>query len=164
MEEEIPIKAPKFSLEGLSFNARIISVYDGDTIKAIFKYRGVYNTWSCRIIGIDTPELRTKNPEEKELGYKARDFLRGLILNKVVKIKCHDFDKYGRLLVDVKVKLETIGSAAPKGRCPPRSGVVIDNKGAEDAERSVNDILIQNKYALPYDGGKKKEFNIENYR
>ena len=142
MEEEIPIKAPKFSLDDLSFHARITSVYDGDTIKAIFKFRGVYNTWSCRIIGIDTPELRTKNLEEKELGYKARDFLRELVLNKVVQLKCHKFDKYGRLLVDV----------------------VIDNEGTEGAERCVKDILIQNKFALPYDGGKKKEFNIENYR
>ncbi len=147
MEEEIPIKAPKFLLDDLSFRARITSVYDGDTIKAIFKFRGVYNTWSCRIIGIDTPELRTKNLEEKELGYKARDFLRGLVLNKVVQLKCHKFDKYGRLLVDVKVKLPP----------PLRSGVVTDNG-------SVKDILIQNKFALPYDGGKKQIFNIENYR
>lgn len=135
MEEEIPINAPKFLLDGLSFTARITSVYDGDTIKAIFKFRGVYNTWSCRIIGIDTPELRTKNPEEKEIGYKARDFLRGLVLNKIVQLKCHKFDKYGRLLVDV----------------------VTDNG-------SVKDILIQNKFALPYDGGKKQIFNIENYQ
>ena len=137
MEEEIPIKAPKFLLDDLSFRARITSVYDGDTIKAIFKFRGVYNTWSCRIIGIDTPELRTKNLEEKELGYKARDFLRGLVLNKVVQLKCHKFDKYGRLLVDV----------------------AFGDEGTD-----VKDILIQNKFALPYDGGKKQIFNIENYR
>jgi endonuclease YncB( thermonuclease family) len=137
MEEEIPIKAQKFLLDGLSFTARITSVYDGDTIKAIFKFRGVYDTWSCRIIGIDTPELRTKNPEEKELGYKARDFLRELVLNKIVQLKCHKFDKYGRLLVDI-----TFG----------------------DEGDDVKGILIRNNFALPYDGGKKKEFNIENYR
>lgn len=137
MEEEIPVKAQKFLLDGLSFTARITSVYDGDTIKAIFKFRGVYDTWSCRIIGIDTPELRTKNPEEKELGYKARDFLRELVLNKIVQLKCHKFDKYGRLLVDV----------------------AFGDEGAD-----VKDILFRNNFALPYDGGKKKEFNIENYR
>jgi endonuclease YncB( thermonuclease family) len=91
----------KFSLQGLEFDARVVSVYDGDTITVIFKMNpySEYYKWNCRLIGIDTPELKTGN--HKEEGIRARDFLREKILDKVVRIKCGDFDKYGRLLVQV---------------------------------------------------------------
>ena len=45
--------------------------------------------------------MRTKNIKEKELATEVRDFLRDLILDKIVKIKCGDFDKYGRLLAHI---------------------------------------------------------------
>jgi micrococcal nuclease len=89
----------KFSLNGMIFDAKVIGVYDGDTVTAIFKYRGEYSAWSCRLIGIDTPEFRTKNEQEKRAAIEARDFLRGCVLNKIIKIECGEFDKYGRLLV-----------------------------------------------------------------
>jgi endonuclease YncB( thermonuclease family) len=91
----------KFSLEGLEFDARVASVYDGDTITVVFKMKvdSEYCKWNCRLNGIDTAELKTGNHKEEAI--KARDFLREKILDKVVRIKCGDFDKYGRLLVQV---------------------------------------------------------------
>lgn len=119
-----------FSLAGYSTKATVVSCYDGDTITCAFglpeaehlRYR-----WKCRIDGIDTPEVRTRNLKEKEHGYKARDRLRGLILHKEVDLVCGDFDKYGRVLV----------------------GVFIDG-------RNVTDILIEEELAFAYDGGTKK--------
>ena len=75
----IPEKAPKFSFNGMVVPARVSSVYDGDSVKCIFPYRGIYNEFKCRLIGIDTPEIRNKNLREKELGIKARDELRKLV-------------------------------------------------------------------------------------
>ena len=91
----------EFSLEGYECDAKIIKVYDGDTVTVVFEYKNELHKWHCRLDGIDTPELKTKNAKEKDMGLKARDALREKILNKVVKLKCKSFDKYGRLLADI---------------------------------------------------------------
>ena len=44
--------------------------------------------WTCRLTGIDTPEIRTSNHLEKQYGYFVRNQLRNKILNKVVRLKC----------------------------------------------------------------------------
>ena len=119
----------KFSLDGMTFNARVIGVYDGDTITVIFNFKGELSRWSCRLAGIDTPELKTKNEKEKIAAIKARDFLRECVLDKVVKIECGEFDKYGRLLVTVFYE-----------------GV------------NVNLDLISKGYAIAYNGGTKEVF------
>ena len=51
--------------------------------------------------GSDTPELKTKNENEKKHGLKVRDATREALMDRIVKIKCFTFDKYGRLLIDV---------------------------------------------------------------
>tara|TARA_B100000035_G_scaffold310857_2_gene319407 strand:+ start:7253 stop:7681 length:429 start_codon:yes stop_codon:yes gene_type:complete len=122
---------PQFSLEGLETEAKIYSVYDGDTVKAIFPLHDKLYKWNCRLSGVDTPELRTRCKIEKQYGYKVRDYLREKILNKVVKIKCGDFDKYGRLLVEIY---------------------------CNEDECNVNNWLVDNNYAFSYDGGTKKSW------
>lgn len=93
---------PKFSLEGYEVEALICKVYDGDTIQAVFPLPMTEDTtpyrWSCRIGGIDTPEMRSSDPELKKLAIEARDVVRGLILDKKVKLDLGEFDKYGRVL------------------------------------------------------------------
>ena len=79
---------PMLTFKGKRFNCKVVSVYDGDTIKVVFPIMGsgsmkLYK-WNCRLIGVDTPELKTKNKLEKELGYKVRDKLREKILGKMV--------------------------------------------------------------------------------
>jgi micrococcal nuclease len=118
-----------FSLDGLVTDAKVVKVYDGDTVHVVFKYFEKYYKWICRIAHVDTPELKTKNPEEKKLGYEVRDKLRELILGKVVKLHCHEFDKYGRLLVDIQI--DTI---------------------------KVDEWLISNGYAKKYEGGTKEKW------
>ena len=121
------------SFKGQRFNCKVVSVYDGDTIKVVFPIFGTGSMklykWNCRINGVDTPELRTRNALEKEHGYLVRDKLREKILGKVVYVVCDTFDKYGRLLINVFIH-----------------GVDISNW------------LIDNEYAFKYDGGKKKSW------
>lgn len=128
--DEITDKTSMFTLEGQTIRGKCVSVYDGDTIKCVFPIPNTSDNrlykWNCRLGRVDTPELRTKNQKEKEFGKKVRDNLRSQILNKIVELKCGEFDKYGRLLVEV----------------------VYDGK-------NMNDWLIENEYAKPYDGGKK---------
>ena len=90
-----------FTFYGETKLAKCVDVYDGDTIKVVFPLENKLYKWNCRLSGIDTPELRTKNKKEKELGYIVRDKLREKIFNKIIHVKCDKFDKYGRLLIEI---------------------------------------------------------------
>ena len=124
--------APLFSkcLDNKTVEAKIISVYDGDTVKAIFPLNGVMYKWNCRLTGIDTPEIRTSDRLQKKFGYEVRDILRDKILNKIVSLKCQDLDKYGRLLTEIWFD-----------------------------EQNINQWLNDSKYAIAYDGGTKHSWS-----
>lgn len=119
-----------FSFENEQIQAKVVSVYDGDTVKCVFPSNGKMYKWNCRLTGVDTPELRTLCKVEKKFGYEVRDYLREKILNKVVTLHCGDFDKYGRLLVTIQYD-----------------------------DCMVNQWLLDNNYAFPYDGGTKKKWS-----
>lgn len=123
--------APDYSecMVNKTVEAKVVSVYDGDTIKVIFPLNGVLYKWNCRLSGVDTPELRTRNVREKAYGYIVRDKLREQILNQVVNVECGELDKYGRLLVTVY-----------------------------KADQNMNRWLIDNEYAFVYDGGTKRSW------
>ena len=130
--DDITEKVPEFSLKNEVKKAKVVSVYDGDTIRVVFPILNKLYKWNCRITGVDTPELRTRDELEKKYGYEVRDKLRDKILDKVVTVKCGDFDKYGRLLIDIYCDNET---------------------------RSVSNWLIENKYAFAYNGGIKQKWS-----
>lgn len=141
------------SLDGEIMYGKVVDIYDGDTCKIIMPFKSCLYRWNCRLLGIDTPELRTKNEKEKECGYFVRDRLRELILNNIVIVRCHQFDKYGRLLVTIynhnsNIKLQKS---------------LLENVTSSQVS-SVNDWLIEKKYAYSYDGGTKQiiEWNVCN--
>lgn len=132
------IKFEKFSFEDYKTVAKVLEVYDGDTVTLGFT---IPNTnlayrWKCRLNGIDTPELRSKNTLEKERATLARNALIEKIpIGCKVNILCGKFDKYGRILVTIFVD-----------------------------EENINDYMIKTHYAIAYDGGKKQEFIPENFK
>lgn len=85
------------------YRARIISVYDGDTMTAEIDL-GFYVSvkHKLRLLGIDTPELRGS---EREQGLQVRDYVRGLVLDQEVVIETlrDRTGKYGRYLAIVKL-------------------------------------------------------------
>ena len=87
------------------YKAVITKVYDGDTLTAEVDLG--FKMWAkkvkLRLVGVDTPEIRTKDPVEKELAIKARDRVRELCLGKEVIVKTHGKGKYGRWLASVYV-------------------------------------------------------------
>ena len=91
-------QVPKFTLNGLKTKARFCNIYDGDTCDVVIFYHNQYYRWDCRLLGIDTPEIRS---EHKDIAIEAREYLRSLIEGKELYIECHRFDKYGRLLVEM---------------------------------------------------------------
>ena len=116
----------------------MIKVYDGDSITIAARIENISNSeiykFNLRLNRIDTPELRTKNEKEKEYGIKIRDKLREKILNKIIKVNFSGLDKYGRYLAEIYYEKE-----------------------------NVNDWLLINNYALMYNGGKKIEFDENNF-
>ena len=66
---------------------QVIKVYDGDTITIAAKlpYDGspLYR-FSVRLLGIDTPEIKGKTPEEKEAARAVQKVLEDLILHKII--------------------------------------------------------------------------------
>ena len=125
-----------FSLEGQIFEAKIVYIYDGDTMHVVFSLFNKTYKWNCRVMGVDTPEVRTRNLKEKEMGIRVRDILREKLQDKIVKIKCFDFDKYGRLLIDLCFEFEP------------------------GSEMLLSQWLIQNKYAYEYNGGTKQSWDL----
>jgi micrococcal nuclease len=122
-----------FSLDGYETTGKVVKVYDGDTVHIVFKYFDTFFKWNCRIQHVDTPELRTKDLEEKKRGYECRDKLTALIMDKIVSVKCSKFDKYGRLLVEITV---------------PETGV------------KIHEYLISEGLANKYEGKTKEKWDF----
>ena len=115
---------------------KVIKVYDGDTITIVsqpYKNQPVFR-FTLRLRGIDAPELRSRDPEEKIAGKKVQQNLSNLILSKYVHISNIGIDKYGRILCDVYLD-----------------------------DLLVNKWLIDNHYAIEYNGGTKKKVNWYDY-
>lgn len=120
---------------------KVIDVYDGDTITVILPFCGRFFKSKCRLLGIDSPEIRTRDPVEKTAALAAREWLRHQILNQRVWLQCKGYDKYGRLLADVYPHNWVQGGGKMLFACP-----------------SYNERLLQEGYAVAYDGGTKKPF------
>jgi endonuclease YncB( thermonuclease family) len=111
-------------------SGRVIKVYDGDTItiaaKLPYDDSPLYR-FPVRLNGIDAPEIRGKDEDEKLAAQNAKCALENLILNKIVTLKNNGPEKYGRILADVYYE-----------------------------DLHLNDWMLKNHYAIPYDGGTKK--------
>ena len=128
-------KVPFYSFNGIVDYCEVCKCYDGDTI---WIYRTINNKLyriRCRLLGIDTAEMKSQNDEEKEFAINTRLYLVSLIYNKKVWIKFYDNDKYGRALCELFLTEKDM----------------VNNN-------SVNQLLIDKGYAQSYDGGTKKPF------
>ena len=132
---EFDKKTPTFSLKDSFKMCKIVDVYDGDTVRGVFENNGVYNKWTIRMFGYDSPEIRPsrklKNRDEiKRKAKESRDYLKSKILGKTIFLHCLDFDKYGRVLGNIY--------------------------SDEFGKKSINDHMIEMNYGYPYFGGTKK--------
>ena len=92
------------------YNAKILRIVDGDTIDVDIDLG--FGVWihkeRVRLEGIDTPESRTKDLEEKKFGLLSKEYVRGLLpVGSIVKLVCKSYDskgKFGRILGDIQLK------------------------------------------------------------
>merc|ERR1712176_1502571 len=85
--------------------AKVVRVYDGDSftigVPLLIANTQRYYKFSVRVAGIDSPEIRTKNPREKQVAVEAKEFVQDRILDRIVHLTDVSHDKYGRVLARV---------------------------------------------------------------
>lgn len=86
-----------------TYNAKVVRVVDGDTVVLDIDL-GFTIHWksSCRLYGINTPELNSRDKDEKLKALEAKNFLiQELPVGSDVVINSKKLDKYGRPLVEI---------------------------------------------------------------
>ena len=120
-----------------NYKATLMRVVDGDTIDAEidlgFK---IFIKERIRLMGIDTPESRTRNLAEKSWGKAASAKLSELLAEADGKFtlvtKMQKKGKFGRILGTIQVST--------------KDGIV-----------DANQVLMNENFAIPYTGGNKEE-------
>jgi endonuclease YncB( thermonuclease family) len=90
---------------------RLIRVVDGDTVVCdIDEHSPIAGkNISIRLRGINTPELRDKDPELRKFAYEEKERLERLLTNvKVIELRNIGRCKYFRILADVYIDGEPL--------------------------------------------------------
>ena len=127
------------------YNFRVTSidrVLDGDTIDVTIDLGfDLYKKERVRVAGVDTPEKRTRDLDEKELGIDATNWLKEKLDGAIAGDD------------DLVIRTELVGGVGKYGRL--LGWLYIGG----DASSSLNEQMIEEGYAWAYDGGtKQKDF------
>jgi len=124
------------------YNFRVIAidkVVDGDTVDVTIDLGfDLYKKERVRIAGIDTPEKRTRDLEEKALGIDATNWMKKALEDTI------EGDE------ELIIRTELVGSQGKYGR-------LLGWLYVGDDEVSLNEQMITQGYALAYDGGTKNK-------
>ena len=124
---------------------KINRVIDGDTIDVTLDLGfNLTKKERVRIAGVDTPEKRTRNLEEKELGIDATNWLKDKIKDTLTGDD------------ELTIRTELVGGVGKYGR-------LLGWLYVGDDDYSLNEQMITEGYAWPYDGGTKQK-NFEDLR
>ena len=127
------------------YRCNVVRVIDGDTVDVDIDLG--FGVWMrkqrIRMYGMDTPESRTRDLEEKKYGLAAKDFLKGMLDDpKGIVLKTHKDGKgkFGRILGELW-------------------------RISDYADQSINDYMIDKHHAVAYYGQSKTaiaEAHVEN--
>ena len=131
---------PSFFLEFImhEYKAKVVRVIDGDTIDVDIDlgFDVILSKQRIRLYGIDTPESRTRDKEEKFYGNISKQFLKDRCKKgSYITVRTHLEDargKFGRILGEI----------------------IVDNI-------NLNQQMIEEHLAVEYDGRSKEEIELE---
>jgi len=120
-----------------TYKIKLDRVVDGDTIDAYIDLGfDVSVKKRIRFMGINTPESRTRDLEEKARGLAAKDRVKQLLEGTdTIQLVSHGVGKYGRCLGELSID-------------------IVDGKQGLTMQ-SVNELLIKEGHAVEYHGGKR---------
>jgi len=120
-----------------TYKAKLDRVIDGDTIDVNIDLGfDIQIKKRVRFAGINTPESRTRDLEEKARGLAAKDRVKAVLAeNNVFTLQSNEIGKYGRVLGTIHLKM-------------------IDGKDCL-TQVCLNDLLITEGHAVEYHGGKR---------
>jgi micrococcal nuclease len=124
------------------YNCKIARVVDGDTVDVDIDLG--FDTWRLgeriRLYGIDTPECRTRDEEEKAAGLLAKKFVGQMLhVGGTYKLTTKEKGKFGRYLGTIKIA----------------------------GDLTINAALVTEHLAVPYSGQNKDDIEAahkENYK
>ena len=120
-------------------------VVDGDTIDVTIDLGfDLFKKERVRVAGVDTPEKRTRDLEEKELGIDATNWLKEKLDGAIAGDD------------DLVIRTELVGGVGKYGR-------LLGWLYIGDTDLSLNEQMIDEGYAWAYDGGTKQK-NFEELR
>jgi len=130
------------SFKQAEFHVTITKVVDGDTVDVDIDlgFSTVLKKQRVRLMGIDTPESRTRDLVEKLFGKAAKAHLKKLLSEGDITLVSHDKGKFGRILGELFVSK-------------------LDNEGhpvfETETRVSVNQQMIDDHHAVEYTGENK---------
>ena len=131
------------------YKVKIIKVVDGDTVDVDIDLG--FGVWlhkeRVRLYGIDTPESRTRDKEEKKYGLAAKEYLKEKLKTGQPLLRSFGNGKFGRILGELWIIEESS-----------------DVPGME-VKTNINQMMIEDHHAVAYHGQSKEEIaegHIEN--
>ena len=125
------------------YRCKVVRIIDGDTVDVDIDLG--FGVWlhkeRVRLYGIDTPESRTRDLEEKKYGLAAKDFLTGMLDDDQIILKTHKdkTGKFGRILGELW-------------------------RTSNYTDKSINTYMIEKHHAVVYSGQSKEDIEKEHIK
>ena len=120
------------------YTVNVVKVVDGDTVDVDIDlgFGMVYKKQRVRMLGIDTPESRTRDLTEKKFGKASKKHLKKLLEEaESITLISHDKGKFGRILGELFIN-----------------------------DISINQKMIDDHHAVDYGGGNKAEIEEQHLK
>ena len=126
------------------YRCKVVHIVDGDTVDVDIDLG--FGVWMkkqrIRLYGIDTPESRTRDLEEKKYGLAAKEFLTGMLDDEagiILKTYKDKEGKFGRILGELW-------------------------RNTDFADQSINEYMIEKHHAVRYMGQSKESIEEDHIK